>query len=93
MLLPLFQQPPDYNYYIDYINQPAIRKIMKVGKMPYGAQSDAVEKAIVLDIMDTVRDWLAVLMENYKVIIHTKINTAWLVTLQTQLLINFNTVQ
>ena len=67
MLLPLFQEPPDYSYYIDYINQPAIRKIMKVGKMPYGAQSDAVEKAIVLDIMDTVRDWLAVLMENYKV--------------------------
>ena len=66
-MLPLFQEPPDYNYYIDYINQPAIRKIMKVGKMPYGAQSDAVEKAIVLDIMDTVRDWLAVLMDNYKV--------------------------
>ena len=40
---------------------------MKVGKMPYGAQSETVEKAIVLDIMDTVRDWLAVLMDNYKV--------------------------
>ena len=40
---------------------------MKVGEMPYGAQSTDVEKAIVLDIMDTVRDWLAVLMENYRV--------------------------
>lgn len=64
---PYFQAPPEYNYYIDYINQPSIRKLMKVGAMPYGAQSDAVEKAIVLDIMDTVRDWLAVLMDNYKV--------------------------
>ena len=40
---------------------------MKVGQMPYGLQSEEVEQAIVLDIMDTVRDWLAVLMENYKV--------------------------
>jgi hypothetical protein len=40
---------------------------MKVGKMPYGAQSEAVEKAIVLDIMDTIRDWLSILMDNYKV--------------------------
>lgn len=40
---------------------------MKVGSVPYGAQSSDVEKAIVLDIMDTVRNWLAVLMENYKV--------------------------
>lgn len=40
---------------------------MKVGKLSYGSQSEAVEQAIVLDIMDTVRDWLAVLMENYKV--------------------------
>lgn len=40
---------------------------MKVGKLSYGLQSEAVEQAIVLDIMDTVRDWLAVLMENYKV--------------------------
>lgn len=62
-----FQVPPEYNYYINYINQASIRKLMKVGKMPYGAQSDEVEKAIVLDIMDTVRDWLAVLMDNYKV--------------------------
>ena len=41
---------------------------MKVGEIPYGAQSGTVEKAIINDIMDTVRDWLAVLMDNYKVI-------------------------
>ena len=41
---------------------------MKVGKMPYGLQSETVEKALIEDIMDTVKDWLAVLMENYKVL-------------------------
>ncbi len=40
---------------------------MKVGKLPYGMEAEMVEEAILLDIMDTVRDWLAVLMENYKV--------------------------
>ena len=40
---------------------------MKVGKLDYGLQSEDVELALVNDIMDTVRDWLAVLMDNYKV--------------------------
>lgn len=64
------EEPAEYSYYINYINQAAIRKLMKVGKLPYGAQSESVEKAIVLDIMDTVKDWLAVLMENYKVLLY-----------------------
>ena len=40
---------------------------MKVGKISYGLQSEAVEMALINDIMDTVRDWLSVLMDNYKV--------------------------
>lgn len=40
---------------------------MKVGKIPYGVEADTVEKAIMLDIMDTVKDWLAVLMDKYRV--------------------------
>lgn len=40
---------------------------MKVGKLSYGQQSETVEQAIISDIMDTIRDWLTVLMENYKV--------------------------
>lgn len=63
----LFQEPPDFGYYVNYINQSSVRKLMKVGKLPYGATADKVEQAIVLDIMDTVRDWLATLMDNYRV--------------------------
>lgn len=40
---------------------------MKVGKITYQRQNDDVYLALVPDIMDTVRDWLAVLMDNYKV--------------------------
>ena len=40
---------------------------MKVGKLSFGLQSGDVILALTNDIMDTVRDWLAVLMDNYKV--------------------------
>lgn len=43
---------------------------MKVGNLSYGLQSEAVEKTLILDVMDTVKDWLVVLMENYKVMIN-----------------------
>lgn len=40
---------------------------MKVGKLPFYELQKAVEKALIHDLMDNVRDWLAVLMDNYKV--------------------------
>ena len=42
---------------------------MKVGNLSYGLQSEAVEKALILDIMNTVRDWLSTLMDHYKVLV------------------------
>jgi len=68
-LLLFWQNPPEFNNYLKYINLPNIRAAMNVGKMSYGLQSEAVEKALIEDIMDTVKDWLAVLMNNYKVLI------------------------
>ena len=40
---------------------------MKVGHLDYGQLSNAVEEALMLDIMDSVSDKLIVVMENYKV--------------------------
>ena len=47
---------------------------MKVGSIGYGLQSDDVEKTLILDVMDTVRDWLSILMDNYKVRLRVKQN-------------------
>ena len=73
-MLFLLQGPPEFNYYSNYINQASVRKMMKVGSLGYGLQSDDVEKALILDVMDTVRDWLAILMDNYKVRLRVKQN-------------------
>lgn len=40
---------------------------MHVGNLSYGSQSVQVEEAIINDVMDSVRDWLSVLMDNYRV--------------------------
>ena len=49
---------------------------MKVGNLSYGFQSDMVEESLIMDVMDSVRDWLSVLMDNYKVSL--QILNSWL---------------
>ncbi|XP_064401452.1 probable serine carboxypeptidase CPVL isoform X1 [Halichondria panicea] len=58
---------PDFNYYVPFINTTDIRRTIHVGSLSYGSQSEDVVMALGNDIMDTVRDWLSVLMENYKI--------------------------
>ena len=45
---------------------PEVRKAIHVGNLTYNDGS-AVEKHLLKDVMDTVKPWIAVLMDNYKV--------------------------
>ncbi|XP_064401449.1 probable serine carboxypeptidase CPVL isoform X2 [Halichondria panicea] len=62
--------PPDFNYYVPFINTTDIRRAIHVGSLSYGSHAEDVEMALGNDIMDTVRDWLSVLMDNYKVLLY-----------------------
>ena len=41
------QAPPEFNYYLPYINKTEIRQAIHVGSLNYGSQSDAVEMALI----------------------------------------------
>ena len=41
------QSPPEFNYYIPYINSVDVRKAIHVGNLSYGSQSTQVEKSLM----------------------------------------------
>ena len=40
------QSPPDFNYYVPFINTTDIRRAIHVGSLSYGSQSEDVEMAL-----------------------------------------------
>ena len=62
----LLQPPEDFDYYNNYLAQPVIRKAIHVGNLTYN-DGRAVEMAIINDIMDTVKPWVELILDNYKV--------------------------
>lgn len=60
------QQPEEFNYYGSYLAKPEVRAAIHVGNLTYNSGT-AVEMHIINDIMDTVKPWIATLMDNYKV--------------------------
>ncbi|XP_053373156.1 probable serine carboxypeptidase CPVL isoform X2 [Mercenaria mercenaria] len=62
--------PADFDYYGTALADPEIRKAIHVGNLTYHAGTE-VEKHIINDIMDTVKPWVATLMDNYRVMMYT----------------------
>ena len=62
----LLQEPEEYNYYGSYLADPAVRKAIHVGNLTYN-DGTAVEKHLLNDVMASVKPWIAVVMDNYKV--------------------------
>lgn len=46
--------------------EPAVRNAINVGNLTFHS-AEEVEKHLRNDIMDTVKPWMAILMDNYKV--------------------------
>lgn len=65
----LTTQPEEFNYYGNYLAMPEVRKAIHVGNLTYNDGS-MVEKYLLKDVMDTVKPWVAVLMDNYKVMFY-----------------------
>ena len=65
-MLHLLQEPEEYDYYGNYLADPTIRLAIHVGNLTYNSGT-AVEKHLLNDIMASVKPWIAVLLDNYKV--------------------------
>jgi vitellogenic carboxypeptidase-like protein len=63
-------EPEEYNYYLPYIHMNSTRAAIHVGNLSYGDHATDVEIHLANDIMNSTADWLAVLMDNYKVLIY-----------------------
>lgn len=57
-------------YYNQYLALPEVRKAIHVGNLPYNDGS-TVEKKLEGDILNTVKPWLAEIMNYYKVLIYS----------------------
>lgn len=66
----LTEEPADFDYYGTALTDPVIRKAIHVGNLTYNS-GEEVEKHLINDVMDTVKPWVTVLMNNYKVMMYT----------------------
>ncbi|KAL8558529.1 hypothetical protein ACOMHN_038853 [Nucella lapillus] len=94
------KEPAEYDYYGKYLAYPEVRRAIHVGNLTYNS-GKAVEKNLLNDIMDTVKPWIAVLMDNYEVLIYNgqldiivavPLTEAWLQTVQWKGLPAYKTV-
>lgn len=64
------EEPSDQEYFSKFLSLSEVRKSIHVGNLTFNDGSE-VEKHLMSDIMKTVKPWLAVLMENYKVLMYS----------------------
>ena len=62
--------PPEFRYYIDYLAFPTVRRAIHVGNLTFQIGT-LVEMHLKMDMLKSVKPWLAELMNNYKVLIYT----------------------
>ncbi|KAL4222442.1 hypothetical protein ACF0H5_018481 [Mactra antiquata] len=62
--------PEDFDYYNQALAEPIIRRSIHVGNLTYHG-GETVEKHLINDVMDTVKPWVADLMDNYRVMMYT----------------------
>uniref|UniRef100_A0A670Y9N4 Carboxypeptidase vitellogenic like n=1 Tax=Pseudonaja textilis TaxID=8673 RepID=A0A670Y9N4_PSETE len=64
-----FEEPEDQEYFGKLLSLPNIRKSIHVGNLTFHDGS-IVEEHLIEDIMKTIKPWLAVLMDNYRVLLY-----------------------
>ncbi|XP_048367828.1 probable serine carboxypeptidase CPVL [Sphaerodactylus townsendi] len=63
------QEPADQEYFGMLLSLPEVRKSIHVGNLTFHDGS-VVEKHLLEDVMKTIKPWLAVLMDNYRVLLY-----------------------
>ncbi|XP_034776606.2 probable serine carboxypeptidase CPVL [Acipenser ruthenus] len=64
------QEPVDQSYFGKFLSLSEVRKSIHVGNLTFHDGSE-VEKHLLEDVMKTIKPWLAVLMDNYRVLIYS----------------------
>ncbi|KAG7469698.1 hypothetical protein MATL_G00131650 [Megalops atlanticus] len=64
------QEPEDQGYFAKFVNLPSVRSSIHVGNLTFNDGSK-VEKHLLQDVMKTIKPWLAILMDNYRVLIYS----------------------
>ncbi|XP_018430107.1 PREDICTED: probable serine carboxypeptidase CPVL [Nanorana parkeri] len=64
------QEPADQGYFGLFLALSEVRKSIHVGNLTFHDGSE-VEKHLLSDVMKTIKPWLAVLMDNYRVLLYS----------------------
>ncbi|XP_077347484.1 putative serine carboxypeptidase CPVL isoform X2 [Lithobates pipiens] len=65
-----FDEPADQEYFGLFLALSEVRKSIHVGNLTFHDGSQ-VEKHLLSDVMKTIKPWLAVLMDNYRVLLYS----------------------
>eukprot|EP00062_Callorhinchus_milii_P015095 gi/632964986/ref/XP_007898667.1/ PREDICTED: probable serine carboxypeptidase CPVL [Callorhinchus milii] len=63
-------EPLDQSYFSSYLLQPEVRRSIHVGNLTFHDGSE-VEIHLLKDIMQSVKPWLAILMDKYRVLLYS----------------------
>ncbi|KAG5856697.1 hypothetical protein ANANG_G00010650 [Anguilla anguilla] len=64
------QEPVDQEYFGQFVTLPAVRSSIHVGNLTFNDGSE-VEKHLLQDVMKSIKPWLGVLMDNYRVLLYS----------------------
>ncbi|XP_036438855.1 probable serine carboxypeptidase CPVL [Colossoma macropomum] len=64
------QEPVDQEYFSKFVTLPIVRSSIHVGNLTFNDGSE-VEKHLLQDVMKSIKPWLGVLMDNYRVLIYS----------------------
>lgn len=64
------QEPKDQEYFGQFVTLPSVRRAIHVGNLTFHDGSE-VEKHLLQDVMKSIKPWLGVLMDNYRVLIYS----------------------
>lgn len=60
------KEPEDQEYFSPFVTLPQVRRAIHVGNLTFHSGVD-VEKHLLEDVMKSIKPWLGVLMDNYRV--------------------------
>lgn len=64
------QEPEDQEYFSSFVTLPSVRSSIHVGNLTFNDGS-VVEKHLLQDVMKSIKPWLGVLMDNYRVLMYS----------------------
>ncbi|KAI8515364.1 hypothetical protein Bbelb_061770 [Branchiostoma belcheri] len=63
------EEPALRGYYVDYLARPEVRRAIHVGNLTFHDGSE-VEEHLLEDFLQSVKPWVAAILENYKVLMY-----------------------